>query len=342
MPTKLAGLLVLPALVYVTTLTAQKWATRFSPLGNPMMQVNQLVQQLNRAGVPLQPDQRGKLVSIFAEEFRRAESEWRGSESSQPDADPVEQTRTCYERIGQRAAGVLDERQIAQFREFQSRTVRSAARRTREPRWSWTGPFYHWLVDFYFFVILPLSCVRSSGALIRDEVQADTLGFMLTRPVTRARLLIAKYLSQTAWLQILLLVETLLIFVAGALRHIPNLGTLIPLFLGAQILAVCAWSALGTLLGLISNRYVALALVYGLIVEMGIGRIPTNINTLSIIRHLKTLLAHNPALQGVYDWSGTGVMLSTGALVLASVIFLGISALLFTLLEYHHAAEMQK
>ena len=104
-------------------------------------------------------------------------------------------------------------------------------------------------MDFYFFVILPLGCVRASGALIRDELQADTLGFLTTRPLSRARLLAAKYLSQTAWLQIVFLIETLLLFAAGLLRHIPAIGALMPLFLAAQLLAVPAWSALGNVPG---------------------------------------------------------------------------------------------
>jgi hypothetical protein len=155
-------------------------------------------------------------------------------------------------------------------------------------------------------------------------------------------LLIVKYLSQTAWLQIVVLAQALLLFTAGHLRQIPALGALLPLFLVTQFLAVLAWSALGTFLGQLTSRYMAIALVYGFIVEMGIGRIPTNINTISIMRHLKTLLAHNPAVQNVYEWADKGVPLSIGALMLATAVFLSIAALLFTVKEYHQTAEMQK
>jgi ABC-type transport system involved in multi-copper enzyme maturation permease subunit len=191
-------------------------------------------------------------------------------------------------------------------------------------------------------MILPLNCVRMCGGLIQDELQADTLGFLTTRPLSRAKLLILKYLSQTAWLQMIVLVEALLLFAAGYLRQIQSLGALLPLFLGAQCLAVLAWSALGTFFGQVTKRYMALALVYGFIVEMGIGRIPTNINTLSLMRHLKTLLAQNSALQTTYEWMGQGVPLSIGALALATALFLGIAAFLFTVKEYHHTEEMQK
>jgi ABC-type transport system involved in multi-copper enzyme maturation permease subunit len=198
------------------------------------------------------------------------------------------------------------------------------------------------LINFYFFLILPLTCVRGCGPLIRDELQADTLGFLITRPVSRARLLMLKYASQVAWLEILLLLETLLLFAAGAAREVPALGTLLPLVLGVQMLAVPAWSALGLFLGQVTTRYMAAALLHGAIVEMGIGRIPTNINILSIVRHLQTLLSQNAAVYALYAWPSGKVATAVGALLVAPVIFLGIATLLFSVIEYHHAAEMQK
>ena len=85
-----------------------------------------------------------------------------------------------------------------------------------------------------------------------------------------------------------------------------------------------------------------MALVYGLIVELGIGDIPTNINTLSVMRHLRTLLSHNSALQSLYEWSGTGLLVPVAALLLASLLFVALASLLFTFREYHPATEMNK
>lgn len=208
--------------------------------------------------------------------------------------------------------------------------------------WDRSAAFYRWLVDVYFFIILPLMCVRGCGALMRDELQGDTLGFLITRPVSRARLLIVKYLSQLAWLQILLLIETLLLFAVGAWRQIPDLASLAPLFVAVQLLAVPAWSALGILLGQVTKRYMATALIYGAVVEIGIGRLPTNINALSIMRHLKTLLSHNEALQSVFDWPMDQPWVSVCALIVAPILFLTAAAALFSFMEYLPASEMQK
>jgi hypothetical protein len=61
-----------------------------------------------------------------------------------------------------------------------------------------------------------------------------------------------------------------------------------------------------------------------------------------MMRHLKTLLSQNSALQAIYDWPATGVPMAIGALVLGAALFLTLAALLFTFREYHHTAEMQK
>jgi ABC-type transport system involved in multi-copper enzyme maturation permease subunit len=242
-----------------------------------------------------------------------------------------------------RARPILSDAQFEKFQSFEKRNRRRLDDLIdNQQEWGRTKPFYRWLVDVYFFLLLPLTCVKGCGALTRDELQADTLGFFLTRPVSRARLLCVKFISQLAWLEILLLTETLLVFAAGQAKLIPDVWKLLPVFLGAQVLAVAAWGALGTFLGQITSRYVAIALVYGAVVEMGIGRIPTNINDLSIMRHLRTLLSYNEALQGIYAWPADNPWFSVMALAVAPVLFLGVASALFSFLEYLPASEMQK
>jgi hypothetical protein len=85
-----------------------------------------------------------------------------------------------------------------------------------------------------------------------------------------------------------------------------------------------------------------MALVYGFIVELGLGRIPSNINALSLMRHLKALLANSAALRERFEWTDQAVGFPLLALVLATLLFVAASAALFTFREYHHDGEMQK
>jgi ABC-2 family transporter protein len=339
----LSLLLILPALIYITTLPPRAWNQRHRWIIDPLVQLNAASKRLARSDLPLQAGQRIELLRIFNEESERTDADWNRSPASDTDSTRRNALMKAWlERVLKRAQTVLDERQFAEFQSFEKRKLEPNLQQANEPAWDRTGPFYHWLIDLYFFVLLPLNCVRGCGGLIRDELQSNTLSFLTTRPLSRAGLLIAKYISQVGLLQITLGAQTILVFAAAYLRLIPSLGALLPVFLAAQFLAVPAWSALGAFLGLFSRRYLALALVYGAIVELGIGRIPTNINTLSLMRHLKTLLAQNQALRNLYDWSDKGALLSAGALIAATGIFLTLAALLFTFREYHHSTEMQK
>jgi ABC-type transport system involved in multi-copper enzyme maturation permease subunit len=336
-------LLALPVLAYLTTLPLQRESRRPRLPSDPQASLGRFAAQLRRPGMRWVPDKRSEVLSIFQEEFESAENRLRAGQALESSVErQKEEIRLCFERIERRLQPVLNEDQFRAFRRFELQEVQFRQQEARVLGWNPTTPYFRLLIDLYFFVIVPLQCVKASGGVIRDELQADTLGFLVTRPVSRARLLVLKYLTQTAWLQLVLLLQTLLLFAVGHLRHVPALLSLLPLFLAAQFLAVLAWGALGVFLGQVAKRYMGVALIYGFIVELGIGSIPTNINTLSVMRHLKTLLSHNPTLQGLYEWTATGLPLAIGALALATVLFVALAALLFTFREYHHTAEMQK
>ena len=337
LPVRVGTLLVLPFLVFITMFLS----------GRTNQEFRSFLRGLDKKKITITPQTGQALKRILTEEMKQDEKTWqqRPAESAEARKQRLrDQILTADTRILSRARALLDDAQFAEFQKFEEHVRDDDLKQLNEVAdpWSRTKPFYYWLIVFYFFLILPLTCVRGCGPLIRDELQADTLGFLITRPVGRARLLLLKYASQVAWLEMLLLLETLLIFAAGAALGIPGLGALLPLVLAVQILAVPAWSALGLLLGQLTTRYMAAALLYGAIVELGIGRIPTNINSLSIVRHLQTLLAQNAVVQSFYDWPSVQVATAIVALIVAPVIFLSISTLLFNLVEYHHASEMQK
>jgi len=338
-------LLILPFLVWKTVDTPQAWAASKNtlPLGDSTNQLRQTARRMAMMSMRLAPEQSSRLQQIFDEEYERGEEEYRAIPSPETSVDQQRDlVQSCHKRILDRAKSVLDERQFAQFLPLDKGFVTGAQNRIGEPAWNRTAPFYRWLIDFYFFIVLPLCCVRSCGGLIRDELQTDTLGFLTTRPVRRGTLVVAKYLCQVASLEVAALMEGLLLLWAGALREIPAIGDLLPLFLAVQFLAVPAWGALGLFLGQVTKRYLPLAVVYGLIVELGIGDIPTNINTLSLMRHLKTLLSFNPALESLFQWTSGDVVVPEAALLLAVAVFVALAALLFTLREYHPATEMHK
>ncbi|MBM3881713.1 MAG: hypothetical protein FJ387_18645 [Verrucomicrobia bacterium] len=194
----------------------------------------------------------------------------------------------------------------------------------------------------YLELLVPLLCLVVGGALIRDEVQDETLGFLVTRPVTRGRLFLGKYLCTLVWLELVVGVNTALVTGVGWVLAVPLAVPVSGWLLGTGALAVLVYSALGALFGLMTHRYVVLGLIYGFLVEIGIGHIPTNINSLSMMRHTHTLFAQAAAVQSQFDWSPAQPGKAALFMILATVLALGAGAVLMTLKEFQPGSESAK
>ena len=199
--------------------------------------------------------------------------------------------------------------------------------------------FFYWLTTAYLLLGLPLYCLAVFGGLVRDDLQSNTLSFLMTRPMSRARFLLLRYVCQLAWVQVIGLAAGLLLLGTGFGCGVPGVPRFAGLFLAVQAVALPVFGALATLLGLAHRRYLVLGTVYGLVVEVGIGQIPTNINTLAMTRHLRALLAHDHEIARIYPWTTDAAGTALLVLPAAAVVFLVLSAALFTLREYTAGGE---
>lgn len=205
-----------------------------------------------------------------------------------------------------------------------------------------TNSFLDWSVHLFLELLAPFYCLVVCGAMMRDEAQEETLGFLITRPITRARLFLGKYLCLMAWLQVVVGVNGGLLVAGGYAKGIEAALPLAGLILGAGALAVLAYSALGALFGLLSRRYVVLGLVYGFLVEIGIGHIPTNINSLSMMRHVHTILANHEAVRDRFGWSPEGTGVAILIMLVAAAVALTAGALFFTVKEFQVSRDNPK
>lgn len=343
-PVLMATMLAIPLLTYFTIEPLQKLTADYDWRQRP----RDLAREFRSEAGELPRSFGTKLAQIIGEEQgRRAPVQPNPATggalrlSDQALEREVELAEACWRRIVERVRPELDPRQFAAFERFQARKLAEVSGVIRDFKYQELKPYFSWLLTFYFFLALPLYCLFTCGSMIRDELQSDTLGFLTTRPVGRARLFFGKYLSEILWLQIVVALHGLLLLGVGALRQVPGIGALVPLFLLAQVLAVLAWGALSALLGLLTRRYMMLGILYGFVVELGLGRIPTNINTLSITRHLRGLLGHHPLLAQLYDWLPQDATFSVAAVLTATAVFVALAATLFTHREYHPATELR-
>jgi len=196
-----------------------------------------------------------------------------------------------------------------------------------------------WISRFQFGLVVPLWCLITFGSIVRDEVQSGTMGFLITRPLTRTRFFLVRWLCALVTVQVPLALMTLLLGVAAQLLGVPGAAVSTLLLLGAQLMVVPAYGAIAAFLGLLTRKYLLLGIVYGFVVEVGVGQIPTNINTLSVARHFRALLEQFESIAKGAVWAAIPLWTAAGGLLLLTLVYGGLGILLFNLREYNQSEE---
>ena len=190
--------------------------------------------------------------------------------------------------------------------------------------------FMPWIAQFYLGFIVPVMAFLTGAAAIRDEMKSATADYVLTRPVRRAHLVVFKFLSHVACLQLFYLVVLGSLLALASFVHVPDIADSALRILLAQLIALTAFSALGFLFGVLSERYLVFGLIYAGTVEMAIGRIPTQLNHLSMTRQLSTLV-QLPETNGFALLTGPVSTWSIVALLLCyTALFVALCAIVFS------------
>jgi ABC-2 type transport system permease protein len=142
-----------------------------------------------------------------------------------------------------------------------------------------------------FVVVLPLMLGTS---LIGREAEAGTLAFLLIRPISRASLLLGKFVGAWAVACVLLcgslVVVNVILLGADGFRDAGSALGVVPGNLAVLCVGALAYAALFTLVGLVSSRPALVGLFVAFVWEVGIPVLPGAIRNLTIRHHLVGLL----------------------------------------------------
>lgn len=150
--------------------------------------------------------------------------------------------------------------------------------------------FYNFLADFYLTIVTPMVAFIAAAGTIRDDLRPAVTDYVLIRPMRRPAFILFKFVAHVACMQVGFLVALVALMGLGSAREITGLAASFPWLLFAQALTVMAFSAFGFLCGALSSKYFLIGLAYAGLVELGVGAIPTQINRLSMLRQVNTLL----------------------------------------------------
>jgi len=127
--------------------------------------------------------------------------------------------------------------------------------------------------------------------LLRDDLKAGTVDYVFTRPVARPLFVVFRFLAHVACAQIDFVFPFALLTGFGIVFHVPGFADALPLLFLAQVLAITAFSAFGFLCAMLTSRYVVFGLAYGVLIELGIGSTPTQLNRLSMLRQITNVFS---------------------------------------------------
>jgi ABC-type transport system involved in multi-copper enzyme maturation permease subunit len=198
---------------------------------------------------------------------------------------------------------------------------------------------YGVIVTVYIRFLVPLAALFYATALIADEVEGKTLTYLLTRPVQRAAILTGKFAACLATtLSLSLPALVLAFFLLTTAQGWATVGASVPdLFrdMGVVALALLAYGALFTLLGVVLKRPMIPGLLFVFVWEL-VANLPGYLPRFTLTAYLRSLLHHRPPAEGLSEMFGQVLPAALCLEVLTALValFLGLSVWIFSTREY--------
>jgi ABC-type transport system involved in multi-copper enzyme maturation permease subunit len=196
------------------------------------------------------------------------------------------------------------------------------------------------MVFFLQFLIIILALFYGTS-IVPEEMEGKTWPYLSSRPVSKAAIIIGKYLSSLAVTSIMLVSSLLLsYFILNLDRdfQLKDLWTVVSYSL-VLLLGLAAYLSFFTFLSTWLAKPILLGLAFGFGWENVIQYFPGTTQKLSIVHYLKSLLPQYASASGRLSFlfirlEPTRDWLAVLILLLITVVFLGLAALLFSYKEY--------
>jgi ABC-2 type transport system permease protein len=188
--------------------------------------------------------------------------------------------------------------------------------------------------------VIPLCALFYAASLVADEVEGKTLTYLLTRPVRRASILLGKFAAYVVTALVFVWPVTVVtFFLLATSRGSTGLSARVPILfqdLGVIALALLAYGALFTLLGVLVKRPVIPGLLFLYAWEL-LSNLPGYLPRFTLAAYLRSLLSHQPAQEGLAELLGQvkfGIGESLLSLAILTLAFLVLAFWIFSEREY--------
>lgn len=203
--------------------------------------------------------------------------------------------------------------------------------------------FQQLMIPLFLQIVLVFVTLVSAMALIREEIDDNTLPFLLMRPVSKPVVAVSKYAGYLVAALAFLLPPVLVSYAITEAYAGSAMGAdadVLGGFLAATALGVLAYGAFFYFLSVAFRKPLMVGLLFGFVWESIVGSLPGSVPKLSLIFYLKSVIKGIVPLGPLTTQFSTDVSANVAAVVLVvfSVIMLVLAAVLFQLMEFRQKA----
>src|SRR5437016_9653605 len=153
--------------------------------------------------------------------------------------------------------------------------------------------FQRLMIPLFLQVVLIFVTLVNATPLIREEIEDNTLPYLLTRPISKPALILYKYIGYLVAVLVLLVPPIVLAY--GVTEAYQGTGLTSDLdvlggFLVTTVIGSAAYGAVFLFISVIFRKPLAVGLLFGFVWESIVGSIPGDVPKLSLIHYLKSVL----------------------------------------------------
>src|SRR3989454_10494073 len=153
--------------------------------------------------------------------------------------------------------------------------------------------FQRLMIPLFLQVVLIFVTLVNATTLIREEIEDNTLPYLLTRPVSKPAVVLYKYVGYLVAVLVLLVPPIVLAYGVTEAYQRTSLATDLDVlggFLVATLIGSAAYGAGFLFVSVLVPKPLAMGLLFGFVWESIVGSIPGDVPKLSLIHYLKSVL----------------------------------------------------
>jgi ABC-2 type transport system permease protein len=194
------------------------------------------------------------------------------------------------------------------------------------------------LFPLFFQLVLIFVTLVNASTLIRDEIEDNTLPYLLTRPISRPALASYKYLGYLVTVLVLLVPPIVLAYAVTEVYSGSGFSADLDVlsgFLVTTVLGGAAYGALFLFLSVLVRRPLFVGLLIGFLWESVVGSLPGDVRKLSVIHYLHSILKDMISVGPLVNYStNVSATISVVVLVGFTIAMIFLSILLFQQMEF--------